>query len=123
MKKIATLVLTGCLLSLVMVTTYAKAQDTNVPDFRDIITDPLFPQSNFTGNITDLLDAIIQWLLLIAGCLAVIAIVVSGIMYIISGGDPTKAETAKKNLTWAIIGLVIILASSLIVFIVIHILH
>jgi len=36
-------------------------------------------------------------------------------MYITSGGDPTKAESAKKNLIWAITGIVVILLAYVIV--------
>jgi len=32
-------------------------------------------------------------------------------MYITAGGDTARAESARKNLTWAVIGLVIVLLS------------
>ncbi len=46
-----------------------------------------------------------------AGSVAVIFIIWSGIQYIMSGGDPKKAEGAKKTLTWSIIGLLLIVFS------------
>ena len=85
----------------------AKAQ---VPNFRDIN----LPPSHY-GNISELIVAVGNWLLVGAGSTAVIAIVISGIMYITSGGDQSKAETAKKTLTWAITGLVIILLTLVII--------
>jgi len=73
------------------------------------ITDINLPTSHFekTG-LVGVVSGVIDWILLVAGGLAVIAIVYSGIMYITSGGDTTKAETAKKNLIWAISGIVVI---------------
>lgn len=67
------------------------------------------------SDIPGLISTIIEWLLGFAGALAVIAIVYSGIMYITAGGDPAKAETAKKNLIWAILGVVIIALALVIV--------
>lgn len=67
-----------------------------------------FPFANKFNSLAELVGAIIDWLLVFAGALAVIAIIYSGIMYITSSGDPAKAESAKKNLIWAIIGVVVI---------------
>lgn len=72
------------------------------------------PPSKFT-DLSSLMSAAITWLLVAGGALAVVAIVYSGISYITAGGDPTKAETAKKNLIWAIIGVVIIALALVIV--------
>ncbi len=63
----------------------------------------------------ELVLVIINWLIGILGSLAVIAIIYSGIMYITAGPDTARAEAAKKNLLWAIVGIVIILAAFLIV--------
>lgn len=77
------------------------------------------------ANITDLpslIMVVINWLLGIAGALAVIAIIYSGFMYITAsgdiakpGGNATQAMKAKKNLVWAIIGVVVILLCFMIV--------
>lgn len=54
----------------------------------------------------------------IAGAAAIIVIIVSGIRFITSSGDAAKVTQARKTLTGAVIGLVvIILAHTLIVFI------
>jgi len=69
-----------------------------------------------SGNwIIGLLARIIGWLLTVTGALAVLAIVYSGLMYISASGIPDKAEKAKKNLVWAIFGLIIVLFSYLII--------
>lgn len=74
----------------------------------------VFPSTKI-GSISDLVGAIINWSLGLAGAFAVIAIVYSGIMYITAGGDAEKAANARKNLTWAIIGIVIIMLALVIV--------
>ncbi len=58
-----------------------------------------------------------------AGSLAVLAVIYSGFMYITAGGDSDQAEKAKKNLTWAIIGVVLVASSVLIVSWVDNVLH
>ncbi len=82
----------------------------------------IFPPTKI-GSIRDLIVAIIDWLLALAGALAVIAIIYSGLMYITAGGDPTKAENAKKNLIWAIIGVVVIALALVIVNTVVNVLQ
>jgi hypothetical protein len=65
--------------------------------------------------IVGLLTRIANWILELAGALAVIAIIYSGLMYITASGVPEKAEKAKKNLIWAIVGLIVIFLSLLII--------
>lgn len=53
--------------------------------------------------------------LFFSGIIAVFIIVMSGIKFITSGGDPKQVEGAKGTLTYAIIGLVLILLSFFII--------
>lgn len=62
-----------------------------------------------------LVQNIIFWLLVFAGTVAVILIIVAGIKFILSGGDAKQTEGARKTLTFAIIGLILILFSFAIV--------
>jgi len=94
----------------IKIATASVASDPDAPDWTDIV----FPPTKIT-SIPDLIVRIGNWLLSVVGVLAVLAIVYSGIMYITSSGDQTKAEAAKKNLTWAIMGLLVILLSLVIV--------
>lgn len=56
--------------------------------------------------------------LIFAGVVALFMIIYSGIRYITSAGDPKAVEGARNTLTWAIVGLVvIILAYTIISFI------
>ncbi len=76
-------------------------------------------------NVKDtksLIAIVINYMLSFMGLLAVVALLYSGVMYITAGADPAKAELAKKNILWAIIGIVIVLLSVTIVNFVINIL-
>lgn len=53
--------------------------------------------------------------LVLAGLVALILIIYAGIMYITSRGDQTRIDTAKKTLTYAIIGIILIFFSFFIV--------
>lgn len=57
------------------------------------------------------LGNIINALLVLAAVVALIFIIYSGIKYISSQGDPQAIDSARKTLTWAIIGLVFIVLS------------
>ena len=60
-------------------------------------------------NITELIATIMTWLRIIVLPIAVIVIVISGIMMMYAGKDPGKFQTGKKMLTWAVVGLAVIL--------------
>ena len=51
----------------------------------------------------------LPFILIIAGFLTVIIIVISGIQFITSGGNPEAAAAARGRLTYAVVGLIIIL--------------
>lgn len=82
--------------------------------------------STLTGDISNtgavLFQTGISWLLYIATTLAIIMLMWGGIQWITSSGDPEKLSSAKRKLTFAIIGLVISLSAFFIVRVVITIL-
>lgn len=49
--------------------------------------------------------------LLFAGVVAVFMIIIGGIKFLTSGGDPKQVEGARNTLTWAVVGLIIVLLS------------
>jgi hypothetical protein len=55
------------------------------------------------------MNNLIGSLMVLSGITAVIFIVLAGIKFITSGGDPVKVEGAKRTMTFAIMGLVIVL--------------
>jgi uncharacterized membrane protein len=54
---------------------------------------------------------IVNAALIFVGSIAVIMLVYAGIQYVRSGGDPKQTQAAQKILTYAIIGLVVVLSS------------
>lgn len=58
---------------------------------------------------------VINALLAFSGTVAVFFIIFSGIKFITSGGDAKQVEGARKTLTFAVIGLLVILLSYLII--------
>ena len=63
------------------------------------------------GCIPIIVGNVVYWLLILAGIAALILIIISGFKFVTSGGDPKQAEGARKTLTWAIIGLIVVLLS------------
>ncbi len=76
--------------------------DANHPATLACLTDVIFPH-------------IIDATLALVGAVAVILIIVSGYKFITSGGDSKQVEDARKTLTYAIIGLVVVLMSFLVI--------
>lgn len=62
-----------------------------------------------------LFQNIVSAALLFAGVVALFLIIISGIKFITSGGDPKQVEGARHTMTYAIIGLIIILLSFFII--------
>lgn len=62
-----------------------------------------------------LLTNVLNAVFIFAGMIAVIFIVIGGIQYSGSGGDPQKVTGAKNTLMYAIIGLIVVAFSLLIV--------
>lgn len=79
------------------------------------------------GNEADygnyFLQLIAGGLLYLAAPIAVITIAIGGLLYVVARGDQTQLDKAKKTVTWAIIGLIIIIFSFTIVKSVIQIIY
>ena len=63
-----------------------------------------------SNPIYDLINGLVKWLILILVPLAVLTIIISGIQYITSQGNPDGIKGAKSRLTNAIVGLALLLA-------------
>lgn len=68
-----------------------------------------------TSNIRQTVINLLYFFLSFTGLLAVVAIVIAGIMLVVSGGDEGRKDTAKKIVIYAIAGLILIGISSAIV--------
>lgn len=59
-------------------------------------------------DVNTLATTIIDWILSIAGLLAVIYLIYAGIVYITAGGNPDAAKKGQQGIINAVIGLVVI---------------
>lgn len=68
-----------------------------------------------SGTVTKLVETLINILSWVVGVAAVVVIILGGLFYIISAGDPQKATKARQAILYAIIGLVIVALAQTIV--------
>lgn len=59
------------------------------------------------GSILGIIQNLLFWLLAIFSIVGIIGFVISGIMYLISSGDSSQAEKAKKAMMYSIYGIII----------------
>lgn len=75
----------------------------------------LAPQGNFAGLATisasSLVSGGIKLILVIAALLFFFMLVIGGIQWIVSGGDKSGSENARKRITSALVGLAIVFAA------------
>jgi Type IV secretion system pilin len=62
-----------------------------------------------------LLMNVMWWLLSILGFIGIIAFVISGMQYLLSAGSEEMIETAKRNMRYSIIGIVVALSGLVII--------
>jgi hypothetical protein len=84
---------------------------------------PVFAQEKLAGNpclykgvptmdcVAPLFANAIYWLIVLSGTVAVFFIIFGGIKFLISSGEQARVEGAKKTITWAVIGLIVVLLS------------
>lgn len=90
------------------------AQQLKLPGNFTITTNSV-PMGGIDPVGNNLLTAIINLFLIIVMALAVIYLVLGGIRWITSGGDPKGIEAARKQITFAVIGVVIVVLAYFIV--------
>src|SRR4030042_3519175 len=73
------------------------------------ITTPTLKYTSFTGLFWQVISDLFPAILGIAGFLTVIFIVISGIQFITSSGNPEAAAGARNRLIFAIVGFTIII--------------
>lgn len=66
-------------------------------------------------TLSEIARNVLNFLLSIVGILGIIMLVIGGIMYLTAAGDEDRIETGKKIVTYSIIGIVVALASLVIV--------
>jgi hypothetical protein len=66
-----------------------------------------------------MVEPIVSTLLFVVGVVAVVVIIIGGILYVTSTGDPGKTKRAKDTILYAVIGLVVaIMAYAIVAFVV-----
>jgi hypothetical protein len=65
--------------------------------------------------VVDIVKNVMNWLLAIFGFIAIIGFAISGIQYLTSAGDEKMIETAKRNMKWSIVGVVVALSGFVII--------
>jgi|GEM_PF-791961 hypothetical protein len=65
--------------------------------------------------ISTIIENFMQWLLGILGFLAIVAFTISGIQYLTAAGNEDQISTAKRNMTWSIVGVVVALMGFIII--------
>lgn len=67
------------------------------------------------GDLNILFTNIVSIFLTLGGIALFVMILVAGFKWLSAGGDPKAIESAKQTLTWAIIGIVLLVGSYLII--------
>jgi len=63
------------------------------------------------GDLRAFIVKIVNFALSFLGLIAVIIVIYGGVMYVTAGGESEKAEKGKKNVMYAVIGLIIVMGS------------
>lgn len=63
------------------------------------------------SDLNTLFETIVSGILSLGGIVLLIMLLLGGFKYITSGGDPKAAEGAKNTITYAIVGLVLLVGS------------
>lgn len=73
------------------------------------------PHVDFPNGVWAIGLAVVDILLFVAGLIAVVMIIIAGINYITSMGNPEKTVSARKKITNSLIGLGVVLIASAVV--------
>lgn len=69
------------------------------------------PGKGFAQDISNVINSVLSFVMLIAGLLVLLYLIWGGIEWITSGGDKGKTESARNKITAAVIGLIVLAAS------------
>lgn len=124
MRKLRLLLPVFCLLALLAPVPAHAATDVligpcaEVPDAVACQDRDQAPGKNSLYGSNGVITKVTQLVAILVGISAVIVVILAGMQYILSSGDPAKINSAKNSILYAIIGLVVaVLAQSIVVFI------
>lgn len=78
---------------------------------KEIVAPSNIPTGGLSGDGGKILKLSLEWLLIAAVLLSLGFIIYGGLNYIMSQGDKTKLESARKTIIFAVVGLIVILLS------------
>jgi hypothetical protein len=83
----------------------------------NIIGGVCFPKNTGLSEtpIATILKNLLTWILYIFGLLAIAAFVISGIQYLVAAGNEEKIKTAKRNMQWSLVGVIVALSAFVII--------
>lgn len=73
------------------------------------------PESNSLYGANGVITKITKFVAVIVGVAAVIMIIIGGLSYVLSSGDPNRVSSAKNMILYAIIGIIVALTAQVIV--------
>lgn len=77
------------------------------------------PPGSSGANLPDAFKSVINVIILAIGAIAVLMVVIGGLMYVLSAGDPNSTRKAKDTILFAIIGVIVaILAYAIVNFVI-----
>jgi hypothetical protein len=115
MKKIIqSLVIAFSLFSILLVPTFALAQEREAGCEFDQNSQELCKLTE-SDNLEELVLNLTRYVMGIIGVIAIVMIVIAGFRMVISGGNEGSVKAAKNQLTWAVIGLIVALLAYTIV--------
>ena len=120
MKRILTKIIALTLVALGAITlmpaeSYAVTDVCNTAGLSEEVRDAAGCNNNTKNALPDIIKGILLTVIAAAGLVAVIFVIIGGVNYMTSTGDPGKAKKAKDTILYALIGLVISVLSFAIV--------
>ncbi len=92
--------------TLILFSIFTFANTANAATATYKVTNPIA-----TSDFAKIVANFLKWFLSVAGSIALIMLIVAGLMYMTSAGDPQKAASAKKMVMITLGGLVLTLLS------------
>ncbi len=68
-----------------------------------------------TTDVAKIIGTIIDWVLRLVGGITVLFIIYAGVLYVTAAGNKDRIEKAKQTLTYAVIGLIVVILAGFIV--------
>ncbi len=72
---------------------------------------PLPPGPQSLGEFIGLLDTIANWIFAVLLGIAVVFIILAALQFVMAGGDPAAVSQARQKLVYAVIGIIVAVAS------------